>query len=403
MLARASAVAVLLAFGASAAAEAAAPRCATLVLPAGAHCADAPTGVVISDQAALAQRYAGVTAEGETRFRRHFGREPTPYAVLIGQSLVGGSGGVFGGSSAELQKMLRDAGAKHVLPWLSGEQRERLVEDSVRRTAEARLKEAGVSGDALKEGVERSVRESMAARAGRDPTQDDSAAAHELGHLWFIEAFWPNRERVAANSHYGGPAPDWLDETAAILMEDDRMTAGRRTGFRKAFTGPDAAKHVKPLPALFADPHPMASRTGGAQLKVQTLPDGRQGVVLGQGQSLPAGGTFYPAKPGEKGPPGGLTVARVMSKEEAARAGTDIEAAAAFYAQNRALADFLQERSGDPMVFGRIAAALAGGSTFEQWLAREGAGLNLGSSVAELEAAWREWATRNYGASTVKT
>lgn len=374
---------VALGFGADGASSF--PACPDLTLAAGQHCAQAPTGVVIAQDPETAIRFAQITAEGEAGFRRYFGRAATGYAVLIGMgSTEIGTDGVIEGASPQLHRQLKAAGARRVLPWITEAERERLSEASARRSIEAHLRERGLSGDALEAALAASLEQTRARRpvsaaAGRN----DAAVAHELGHMWFTEAFWPVQPDARSAAHYGGAGPDWLDEVAAILMEDEQMTAARRNGFRQAL-GEDPAR-IKPLRELFDEPHPMAATARSLRPS--------------------PGGTTAPAGPGAGSNDAEATasrentlVARVVSGEEAARMGADMAAASLFYAQNRVVADFLLERSGSQLIFAQLAGALADGASLDDWLAEHGRVHNLPSSVSELEIIWEEWVQRTYAA-----
>jgi hypothetical protein len=157
-------------------------------------------------------------------------------------------------------------------------------------------------------------------------------------------------------------------------------------------------------------------------------------LVLGDGQQLPSGGVFVPGAPlggdpgqaaGSRAVPGGpaqlpgiiigpdgklppgrfipaqrphtVVNASVLSDEEAAERGATLATASIFYAQNRVLADFLLEASGDKQIIARISEGLARGMTMDEWLSREGRAHRLPASVASLHAAWEAWAAETYG------
>ena len=61
-----------------------------------------------------------------------------------------------------------------------------------------------------------------------------SIIAHEIGHQFFIHGIWSSYA-VESETQYGSTAPDWLDEAAAILMEDEAHTTSRRDIFRSAY------------------------------------------------------------------------------------------------------------------------------------------------------------------------
>jgi len=66
-----------------------------------------------------------------------------------------------------------------------------------------------------------------------------------------------------------------------------------------------------------------------------------------------------------------------------------------FYSQSRVVADFMLESSGDPGIFGKLAAAVAQGSSLADWLQTSETGLSC-RTVDELDAEWRRWVARRY-------
>jgi hypothetical protein len=183
--------------------------------------------------------------------------------------------------------------------------------------------------------------------------------------MWLIHAYWGGRIGGAAAGHYGGPAPDWLDETAAIVMEEEALTAPRRTHFRALVNG-EGPGRVESLAAFFAMDHPLKG----------------VGALVRSG-ALRTGGTDQVTV---------LTGAEVES-----RLGVAPGAAPNFYAQSRAVGDFLLESSGNPKILGDIARALAGGATIEQWLEASGRANRLGATLDALESQWQAWIKVRYG------
>jgi hypothetical protein len=180
--------------------------------------------------------------------------------------------------------------------------------------------------------------------------REAGALPHELGHGWFINAFWPDAT-VRTSDHYGGPAPDWMDETAAILMEDDAMATSRRTGFAAIYNGDDAAARTRllDLTTFLSGGHP-------------ALPNLDTTTSTGR--------------------------VRVLTGEEGARIAAT---ARGFYLQARLFADYVLARSGNPAAFRSAADAFAKGQTTAAWLAANGARLHIPNTVAGVEADWRAW------------
>lgn len=330
------------------------PRCSAISLPDLPVCVETPGGLIFAPDRAEAERNAAHAMAGEIRFRRHFDRAPPPYAVVIGRL------------TPEVGATLRRAGINAALPWLTVAQRQAAVADAARRAAEARAKAQNL--DAAK--TAELVQQMTAATAGRTD-RDAGVVPHELGHLWLIESFWPG-SGADRKGHYGGPAADWLDETAAILMEDERLTTERRDQFRQLYAGkaggpPALGGRPDFLPVFLSKDHPMKGEQEASKARA-------------------------PGSPGEA-----RVIVTTRDERAAANPGADAGAGPRFYLQGRAFADFLIDRSGEPAIFAEIAAALARGRTFEQWLAAEGARRGLGSTLPEMDQLWRAWLLARFG------
>lgn len=332
-------------------------RCAALALPDLPVCIDTPTGLVLAAERAEAERNAAYARAGETRFRRHFDRAPPPYALVVGRV------------TPEVTRALNAEGVKAVLPWLTAGQKRAAFADSARRAAEAQAKTRNLDAAATAELVA-SMGRTLVQRFEGQGDRDAGVVPHELGHLWLVHGFWP-ASGVDRGGHYGGPAADWLDETAAILMEDERLTTERREQFRLVYTGRakgDLAGRPDALPVFLTKDHPMKGLQD--RMKLDVSPEAPRVIVM----------------TGEE-------------RRTRAGSGVDVGAGAQFYLQGRAFADFLIDRTGDPAVFGKIAEALARGRTLEQWLAAEGAGKGLAATTAELDALWTAYLSARFGAA----
>lgn len=75
-----------------------------------------------------------------------------------------------------------------------------------------------------------------------------SSMQHEIGHEIFIKYLAP----PSGKAEYGGRAPDWLDEMAAIVFEDEAATEDRRLS--AVLYG--KSKRLVPVSRLFAMNHP---------------------------------------------------------------------------------------------------------------------------------------------------
>jgi hypothetical protein len=137
---------------------------------------------------------------------------------------------------------------------------------------------------------------------------------HEIGHSLFIRYLAP----ATGNDEYGGGAPDWLDEMAAIAFEDAGGVRERRS---------DARRHAErgallPLARLLSMTHP--------EWSVRPSATGAQ------------------SRPGGQPPRSGDTPA--------------------FYATLRALLDFLIERTGDERIIRRLAQQANERVPLDRWL-----------------------------------
>jgi hypothetical protein len=192
---------------------------------------------------------------------------------------------------------------------------------------------------------------------------DAGMLPHELGHLWFTQAFWPTAGQDSEGvSHYGGPGPDWLDELAAILLEDAPTTERRRAQMQQLLRG-EVVPTIGPVAGrdTLLDLKGFLSRAHPALARVQMTPP-----------NLPAGGGVALVYTPAGGAPSTAAQERL------------------FYIQARAFADFLIDQTGQPTVFADIAQALSNGRTFESWLSTEGVALGLPDTVDGLDRQWRE-------------
>ncbi len=327
------------------------PMCArALRATPGLSCAEAGRGVALAATPEEAQRLAGYALAGEARFAVQFGRDIAPYVVISTPPVP-------------QRAALSAAGFAHVLPWPAP----RAFDEAARRGVEQ-----GTRRFAASQNMTPAQTEEVVARLSQIPDAKAQAALdagmvpHELGHLWFTNAFWPQRASTDADAprHYGGPGPDWLDEAAAVVLEDEATAAQRRGQFRALMRGEtvpavgpvDGPAILLDLPGLLAREHPGLARA------VAVAPE----VAASGG----IGVSFTPAGAG----------ARPAALERV------------FYIQTRVFADYLIQTSGRPTILADIATALASGSSFEAWLASAGAAHGLPTSISALHEGWRAYA-----------
>ncbi|WP_292085199.1 MULTISPECIES: hypothetical protein [unclassified Brevundimonas] len=315
-------------------------------------CAGSGHGVALAATAEEAERLAGYARAGETRFTAQFGRDIAPYVVISTPPVP-------------QRAALTAAGFTHVLPWPAprafDEAARRGVEQGTRRFAASQ----NMTPTQTEEVVARALSQIPDAKA--QAALDAGMVPHELGHLWFTQAFWPQPASTDADAprHYGGPGPDWLDEAAAVVLEDEATAAQRRDQFRALIKGEvvpavgpiDGRAMLLDLPGLLTREHPGLARA------VAVAPE----VAASGG----VGVSFTPAGAG----PRPAAMERV------------------FYIQARVFADYLIQKSGRPTILADIAQGMAGGVSFEAWLAAKGGDFGLPASVRDLQKDWVAFAT----------
>lgn len=324
------------------------------------NCAETGRGVALAATPEEAERLAGYARAGEARFTAQFARDIAPYVVISTPPVP-------------QRAALSAAGFTHILPWPAprafDEAARRGVEQGTRRFAASQ----NMSPAQTEEVVARALSQIPDARA--QAALDAGMVPHELGHLWFTAAFWPERPETEVKTdpdaprHYGGPGPDWLDEAAAVVLEDETTAAQRRDQFRALMRGEtvpavgpvDGRALLLNLPGLLSREHPGLARA------VAAAPE----VVASSG-GVGVGVSFTPAGAG----------ARPAALERV------------FYIQTRVFADYLIQTSGRPTILADIAAALADGRSFEAWLANEGAARGLPTSLPALLSDWAAYADR---------
>lgn len=180
---------------------------------------------------------------------------------------------------------------------------------------------------------------------------------HEIGHIWFSKSF--DFSMLGAQfADYGAPAPDWLDELAAQLMEPESSVANDRAEYHRHFANlrsPDLG-----LRELLTLDHPVVA-------------------LIRQKKAM------APAKPGQ-------ILTFILSD------GSD----AAFYQRTRAFGDYLIARSNRHGVLGSIAENYERGRTFEDWLGCEGQQFGLPTSVEAMELDWIDWYNHQVSGQTTR-
>lgn len=137
---------------------------------------------------------------------------------------------------------------------------------------------------------------------------------HEIGHDLFVRHLVPSTK----DDQYGGDAPDWLDEMAAIAFEGDEL----RTVRRRAATRYAREKGLIPLQRFLTMTHPEM-----------------------EAKSIPAS-------------PDGATLAFEAVSDDTPR----------FYAMASAFYDFLRVRTKGRSIIPEMASVVRRGGSLERWL-----------------------------------
>lgn len=310
-------------------------------------CRETRYGLAVGPVSEIVEAVASIDIAA-AHFARYFDVPRAPIAIIFG-------GKVDGGVQASLT-----AKGFAVMPWVSSTDRAALVKEAIR--TQVLRQTAGMSPAEQEAIVARALSQSASRLANQaQGVPREGALSHEIAHAWFIRLY--DRDRAANAPHtprYGSSSPDWLDETAAILAEDDIMTERRRSGIALAFS-PEGTNRFWPLDRYLTMDHPLHSATRAmATMDAKT---------------------------------GGAT-ARVFTGEQAAAMLATQGATPRpdwFYVQARLFADYLLTTSGNPRIVADIAEGLRGGATMASWLATDGARNRLPTNLTKLQAGWDAW------------
>lgn len=323
----------------------------------GIECQQSEAGIVIGKPNSTGD-YDDSVHRAAKLYETNFGVNPPKAAVILGDVL-----------SQEQIALVRQS-YDIVLPWMTEEDKTAMMRNVIKR--QVKEQRPNLSNDQLNAIVERSLKASNAANGiGNDAAElHQGVFSHELGHLYFINQYWPNEEVDVAShasdagpARYAGPGPDWLDEMAAVLSETEVLTEKRRKGIKTAFDahGKDAFWSMK---SYFSITHP-------AFEKAREIIKARQNTAEGRAK-------------------GGVVVMSGHDAETPAgeRAGIN------YYYQSRAFADYMIAQSSNPKIFADVATALSQGQSMDQWLATNRFG--LATTVSSLEDDFFAWVIEHY-------
>jgi hypothetical protein len=310
------------------------------------HWYRASLGWIVAPGECAAREVAVEMEAALTAFERHFG-QPAPRGAVVDVA------------HSRHALALKEAGAAWVLPWRFEQAAESDAPraQAIREQVRSQLAAAGRAPEP--EQVEVLVQQALVQLGEPDapsspPALAPKAIRHEIAHLLFMQAVWPSSGKRP--EQYGGDAPDWLDEAAAVVAESEEMTRNRRALFRELA----ASGGTIPLAEYLEMTHPVYA-------------DRQFRAMIDEARAARADGEPV-----------------VIS---ASLADDRVERARAFYAQTRGFVDYLFERTGDRRVLGDIAVELRDeASGFADWLQRHGAVRGLPDGIEALEQDFLEHA-----------
>lgn len=284
------------------------------------HCVAGAHGWVYGADAAQVRMLGGDMAASAEAFERHFARAPLRLAVLLDapQGRIG----------ADARGRLLAAGAAEVVDW-PGMQAFQAAREST-RPADDPGRRLLAANPAIGQAIWRNL------------------TRHELGHVLFNLAYWPDLGRTSGHGH--ARSPDWLNEAAAMVLEADELVAQRRRLLRGMGADP-----AQPLPAL-----------------AEFLAMANPARPVGQAAPAARGVSLVYRSPAESG---------------------DAAAGARYYAQVQGWADFLVQATAATRagVLGSISERIAAGDSFEDWLGDTGPAFGLPGTLPALDRQWQAW------------
>ncbi|WP_374132983.1 hypothetical protein [Sphingomonas sp. 28-62-20] len=299
-------------------------------------CREVKAGAVIAPSTDVG-RYITALNEAAERYARHFGAPKRPIMLAVGTEL--------------LPDQIASLRARNIplLNWPRTVLDPKVIEAAIRKQIDTQFPAA--TAEAKADILQKLLAKLSATPGNAGGSVEMGIIQHEFGHLWFMLDFDGLAPR-ASKSGYGSTAPDWLDEMAAVLVENDAITTKRRSDLKMALRRPGGSR-LETQSRLLQRDHPMPR-----------IANGKVGSVA-------------------------VTI-RADATNDAA-AALERETVSDFYIQARGFADFVIASTHDDMVFGKISVALSRGQSFERWLSENGAQIGLSDSLPGLEIQWRAW------------
>lgn len=329
-----------------------------------AHCVIGETGIAIASSQGRADVYIEAIDAGAVAFEEHFERTAPTVALIEGNDLF---------ATLEDDISARNAGII-LSPWVTSVDKNRAIEASILRQLE--VQKPDLPEDAMQGLIDKALAATPVNLLSGE--EEKGAIAHEFCHLRLVRSFhFDVSDTTGASKHYGGDAPDWLDETAAVLCENAELTAKRHRHLGDIITG-ESDDELWPIAEFVTMDHPLAEAERGlvARLRQEHIEEA------------------------ERGGPSTRIITLVGEEAERFKAQSADGNPAVFYWQSRGFADYLIARTGDPAIFGSIASAYSNGSDFVAWLSAEGTALGLPRDLDSLDADWTRWLCGEYATNT---
>ncbi|WP_162789466.1 hypothetical protein [Altererythrobacter sp. ZODW24] len=255
------------------------------------------------------------------------------------------------------------------LSWIDDTSRAEMRRSSVRRQVEAQISALPqAKRDAIMAQALAQLPEPNSSLEAPD-AKELGAASHEAGHLLLKAFFGDQPELESQFRRYGSVGPDWLDEIAAVLAENDELTSARYASASRSLA------EGKSVPAYqLADYLEMEHPSLGAAQKMMAR------------RKLNGTGTTQRT----------IMLSGDDAKKFLAESGGD---PVQFYIQSRLFADYMIAKTGNEAIFLPITTHIRDGGTFGEWLEAEGRQHGLPSTVSLLQADWQDWAEKRLTAA----
>lgn len=351
-------------------------------------------GILIGPPDSTAQ-FAGAIDHAHQAFTLYFGEPAFKAAVVLGGVL----------NKRELTDLRKTYPA--FLSWMTAADSERRIRAALRRAMT--MNEPDLTDDELDQKIDAALTQVQGSSSNQQARlkERQGVLSHELGHIYFGLTFYPESMQkldVSAqqggmqpmkSQRYGTPAADWLDETAAILMENPELRDRRTQNLKKVVDGENTGR-ISPLEDFFAMDHPVLGQlrqvTRGASPGLVLPPSGGATQMVTRGARVNQSGPVLNSPPNSppKSPDQPFFVVAVESNEPGAKSKAD------FYLQAHAFAGYIIEKTGKNTVLVDIARSLKAGQSMQDWLNNTGSAMGLPTTVTAMDADFRAWLLARY-------